>query len=168
MRIDRFLAEQLDKPSYAAGSLEELEEHFNKTTRRKYGMHLEHIYAHNEPNRALFNDPDHGFDEQAFNTERNKLGMVLLLKDSQNISSGNEVYKDKIDTYKKSNFIWNELLVGHLHGVDERKLPADLREEVIQPGESGTFPRGRIEARQRLVVNAIRRIWYENVDGTGS
>ena len=53
MRVDRYLAEQLDKPSYASGPLEDLEEHFNRTTRRRYGMHLEHIYANNEANMAL-------------------------------------------------------------------------------------------------------------------
>ncbi len=168
MRIDRYLADILDKPSYAAGSLEDLEEHFNKTTRRKYGMHLEHIYAHNESNMSLFTDGEHGFDEQAFNTDRNKLGMVLLLKDSQNISSSNEKYKDKIETYKKSNFIWNEMLAGHLHSVDERNLPEDLHVEVVLPDMNGVFLRDNVEKRQRYIYNAIKYIWYENVDGNGT
>ena len=40
--------------------------------------------------------------------------VVLLLKDKLNLSSNNEIYKDKQDTYAKSNLIWNELLVGHM------------------------------------------------------
>jgi hypothetical protein len=159
MRIDRYLSELLDKPSYAGGNLEDLEEHFNKTTRRRYGMHLEHIYAYNEPNMVLFRTEEGGFDEQAFKLVRNLLGVVLLLKDSQNISSGNEVYKDKIETYKKSNFIWNELLVGHLHGVDIRNLPDDLRVEKMDPDNTGAFPKDRVGRRQRLMFNAIKHIW---------
>jgi hypothetical protein len=163
MRIDRYLSQLLDKPSYAGGDLEELEEHFNKTTRRKYGMHLEHIYAYNEPNMALFTSEDHGFDEQQFSLARNLLGMVLLLKDKQNISSNNEIFRDKINTYGKSNFIWNELLAGHLHGVDERNIPKTLLTEAIQPDKSGAFPKEKIGLRQRLLFNAIKLIWCDLV-----
>ena len=116
MRIDRYLAQLLDKPSYAAGPLEELEERFNKTTRRKFGMHLEHIYAYNDQNKALFTGEDGIFDEQAFIRTRNLLGMVLLLKDRQNESSSNEEYQKKFERYKKSDLIWNDLMVGNLDG----------------------------------------------------
>jgi uncharacterized protein with ParB-like and HNH nuclease domain len=40
MRIDRYLAQLLDKPSYADESLEELEDRFNKNNLRRRGMHL--------------------------------------------------------------------------------------------------------------------------------
>lgn len=163
MRIDRFLAEALDKPSYAGGGLEELEEHFNKTSRRKYGMHLEHIYAYNKSNMAVFTDEGNKFDEQLFNTVRNRLGMVLLLKDRQNESSNNETYRKKIETYKKSNFIWNELMVGHLHDVDERKLPADLKVDCVFPDSTEAFPRDKVESRQRLFFNAIKHIWCDSI-----
>ena len=161
MRIDRYLSQLLDKPSYAGGKLEDLEEHFNKTTRRRYGMHLEHIYAYNEPNMALFRAEDGGFDEQAFKLVRNLFGMVLLLKDSQNLSSHNEIYKDKIDTYKKSNFIWNELLAGHLHAVDLRNLPDTLRVEKVDPDNIGAFPKDKVGRRQRFMFNAIKHIWCD-------
>jgi uncharacterized protein with ParB-like and HNH nuclease domain len=161
MRIDRYLSKLLDKPSYAGGDLQDLEEHFNKTTRRVHGMHLEHIYAYNEPNMALFRTKENAFDAQQFNLVRNLLGMVLLLKDSHNLSSGNEVYKDKIETYKKSNFIWNELLAGHLPGIDLRNLPDDLRVEKVEPDDAGAFPRGRIGERQKFMFNAIKHIWCD-------
>ncbi len=163
MRIDRYLSDLLDKPSYAGGDLKELEERFNKTTRRKYGMHLEHIYAYNDPNMALFTSDEHGFDEVQFTTTRNLLGMVLLLKDRQNISSGNEIYTDKIETYKKSNFIWNELLAGHLHGVDERDLPDHLRVTSVQPDPSGAFPKDQVGNRQRLIFHAIKHLWCDSI-----
>jgi hypothetical protein len=165
MRIDRYLSKVLDKPSYAGGNLEELEEHFNKTTRRRYGMHLEHIYAYNDPNKALFT-MDNQFDEQAFKIMRDLLGMVLLLKDSQNISSNNEIYKDKIDTYKKSNFIWNELLSGHVPGVDVRNLPEVFRIQEVKPDETGAFPIKDIANRQAAMFNAVKHIWCDTFDIT--
>ena len=161
MRIDRYLSQLLDKPSYAGGDLKELEEHFNKTTRRKHGMHLEHIYAYNEPNMALFTSDEHGFDDHQFTTTRNRLGMVLLLKDRQNLSSNNEIYADKLETYKKSNFIWNELLAGHLHGIDERNLPESLKAEPVQPVNTGAFPKDKTDERQRLLFNAIKHVWCD-------
>ena len=54
MRIDRYLARLLDKPSYADESLEELEDRFNKNNLRRHGMHLEHILTQHPKNRALF------------------------------------------------------------------------------------------------------------------
>jgi hypothetical protein len=163
MRIDRYLAYQLDKPSYASGSLDELEEHFNKTTRRKYGMHLEHIYAYNNSNKDLFKGENGIFDEQLFNTTRNLLGMVLLLKDRQNESSSNEIYKKKVDRYKKSNFIWNEMMVGHLDGVDVKKVPDEWFVERIDPDYNGAFPRSKVESRQRSIIAAIKTIWLDDV-----
>lgn len=163
MRIDRYLSQLIDKPSYAGGDLLELEDHFNKTTRKKYGLHLEHIYAFNESNKALFTDERGIFDEQAFNSTRNMLGMVLLLKDRQNESSNNESYRKKVDTYKQSNFIWNELMVGHLHGVDLRNIPSDFAVEVIDPDGSDAFPKDKIGSRQESVYAAIKQIWLNEI-----
>lgn len=83
--------------------------------------------------------------------------MVLLLKDRQNESSGNEPYNKKVDTYSKSNFIWNEMMVGHLHGVDARNLPS-WGVEKIAPDQTGAFPKEKIEARQESLFKAITQI----------
>jgi len=162
MRIDRYLSFLLDKPSYAGGSLEELEEHFNKTTRRKYGMHLEHIYAYNSSNKALFTGSNGIFDEQLFHAVRNRLGMVLLLKDRQNESSNNEPYSQKFSTYSGSNFIWNEMMVGALHKVDSRNLP-DWDIEVISTDPTGAFPFDKVDSRQKSLYKAIKQIWLDEV-----
>jgi uncharacterized protein with ParB-like and HNH nuclease domain len=164
MRIDRYLAKLLDKPSYAAGSLDDLEDHFNKTTRKKYGMHLEHIYAFNNSNKELFTDEKGLFDEQAFKTTRNLLGMVLLLKDRQNESSNNEDYSKKFKRYSTSNFIWNELLVGHLDSVDDRDIPPEWWIESIEPDYNGAFPKSKVESRQRSIFAAIKTIWLDDVN----
>jgi uncharacterized protein with ParB-like and HNH nuclease domain len=157
MRIDRYLANLLDKPSFAAEGLDELEDRFNKNNLRRYGMHLEHIYTQHDANRALFTINGH-FDESAFQQKRNLLGMVLLLKDKQNLSSNNEIYADKQKTYAQSNLIWNELLVGHLPSVDRQRLPAELQVEPIQP-DNNVFPLAAVDARQKVTFEAIKSIW---------
>ncbi len=147
----------LRKPSFAAEEPNELEDRFNKNNLRRYGMHLEHIFTQHDSNRALFTTNSH-FDESAFQQKRNLLGMVLLLKDKQNLSSNNEIYADKQQTYTQSNLIWNELLVGHLPNVDRQRLPVELRVEPVQP-ENQVFPLSAVDARQKVIFEAIKRIW---------
>lgn len=159
MRIDRHLSRLLDKPSYCDSALVDLFERFNKNNRKRHGIHLEHIYAYNKRNINLFTDENNVFDESKYNQVRNNLGMLLLLKDSQNISSNNDYYKKKVQDYKMSNFIWNELLVGHIHNVDTRHLPEDLRNIQIEPNEQGVFPLEMVESRQRAVFAMIKEIW---------
>jgi hypothetical protein len=84
--------------------------------------------------------------------------MVLLLKDKQNLSSNDEIYEDKRATYTKSNLIWNELLVGHLPSVDVRNLPMELQVPAVEP-EDGVFPLSAVDGRQRLIFEAVKRIW---------
>jgi hypothetical protein len=160
--IDRWLAELLDKPGYCSTVASDLEERFNRSSRKRYGMHLEHIYANNEANWAMFKDSETGaFDAALFDQVRNYLGMVLLLKDSQNISSGNDLYKDKFDDYAKSDIIWNELLVGHLPGVDFKHLPDAFQNAMIKSDAVGLFPREKVEQRQKLFFEAVKAIWSQ-------
>jgi len=162
MRIDKYLADVLDKPSYCKDTLADLEERFNKNNKKIYGMHLEHIYANNDKNKKLFTD-EHGiFDEAKFKTVRNKLGMVLLLKDKQNISSSNDYYILKVDDYKTSNLIWNELLVGHMDYVDRRNLPQHINFTTINPNADGVFPIDMLETRQKETFEMLKLIWGFN------
>ena len=158
MRIDRYLAKLLDKPSYVSADLEELEDRFNRNNNKRHGLHLEHIITQHKKNLVLFTTKG-AFDENAFRQTRNLLGMVLLLKDRQNLSSNDEIYVDKLDTYTKSNFIWNELLSGHLPKVDVKNLPAEFQIPKIAPSKSGVFPINKVEERQRAMFNAIKAIW---------
>lgn len=158
MRIDRHIAQCLDIPGYMSCSLEELEERFQ--TRRKYGLHLEHILAHNAENHQQFEDPETGLlDEEKFNRTRNLLGMVLLLKDRQNESSNNETYTKKVERYKTSNFLWNQLLVGHLDVVDYRNVPGSWAVKTILPTPENCFPEAEFKDRQKAVFALIEEIW---------
>jgi hypothetical protein len=85
--------------------------------------------------------------------------MVLLLKDSQNISSNNDYYDLKIDDYATSNIIWNELLVGHIDSVDQRNLPKNLNFTAISPNDEGVFPLDKVETRQRELVDVLKLFW---------
>lgn len=160
MRIDRWLSNLLDKPSYCSAPLTEIEERFNKTNRRRYGMHLEHIYAYNDINKALFTDPTTGlFDESVFEQTRNLMGVVLLLKDLQNLSSGNDTYLDKRNDYAMSDIIWNQLLAGHLPTVDLNALPPSFQNASITADVTGAFPKDKVDERQRLFFEALKTIW---------
>lgn len=163
MRIDRYLSKKLDMPSYMNESLEELETRFK--TGRKYGLHLEHIIAHNPENKLQFTDPETGvLDEDKFNRTRNLLGVVLLLKDRQNESSNNESYKKKFARYDKSDFLWNRLLVGHLDVVDQRGIPKEWAIEIAEPTAQNTFPLEKIDGRQKSIFEVIRAIWLNGGD----
>jgi uncharacterized protein with ParB-like and HNH nuclease domain len=165
MRIDRYLADTVHRPSYVSVDLKRLETLFNRSGRAMYGMHLEHIYTQHAKNKALFSK--HGvFDEAAFQVKRNLLGMVLLLKDKHNLSSNDDIYKDKLETYRSSGVVWNELLVGHVPEIDLRQLPPELVIKPIEPTHDdadetldGVFPPERVEDRQRAAFNLIRAIW---------
>lgn len=160
MRIDRWLSELLDKPSYCSEKFAEVEDRFNKSNRRRYGMHLEHMYAYNDANRALFKDPQTGlFDETVFEQTRNLMGMVLLLKDLQNLSSNNDIYRDKLEDYKMSDIIWNQVLSGHLPSVDAKTLPPEFQNAKVDSDANGAFPKDKVEQRQRLFFDAFKTIW---------
>lgn len=85
--------------------------------------------------------------------------MVLLLTDRLNLSSNNDVYEDKQETYAQSNLVWNELMVGHIADILARDLPADLRFPAVRPLNK-VFPvDDEVENRQKMVFAAIRHIW---------
>ena len=159
MRIDRQLAVDLDKPSYCKEPMKDVEDRFNKNNLKRYGMHLEHIYAFNDKNKKLFTNEEKIFDEAQFNTVRNKLGMVLLLKDKQNLSSSNDYYKLKMEDYATSNLIWNELLVGHIDSVDKKKLPVQITFTKVEPNADDIFPLDKVETRQRETFEMLKWIW---------
>jgi hypothetical protein len=152
------LSQLLDKPSYAGGSMEEIEERFNKNNLKRHGMHLEHILTQHAKNHALFTNEQGIFDEALFNQTRNYLGMVLLLTDKLNLSSSNEVYLDKVETYKHSDLIWNELLVGDVADLHMKNVPEDLKFQAVQ-AKNSVFPLDQVENRQKAIFAAIHHIW---------
>ncbi len=69
-------------------------------------------------------------------------------------------------SYKTSNFIWNELLVGHLPKVDVERLPEELQSEPVAPDGTGAFPKDKVDERQRLLFSVIKQIWCDSISSS--
>jgi hypothetical protein len=94
-RIEKFICEQTHQ------TMQNDVRYISTKTGYKTGYQIEHILSHNDTNRNYF------ASDEEFEDRRNLLGGLLLLKGADNISSGNEEYKDKLKTYS------NELVWGH-------------------------------------------------------
>jgi len=118
----------------------------------KNGFHIEHILSYNIENKELFND-----DDDLFERERNRLGGLLLLKGSDNISINNESYKKKLKSYANTLY-WNETL-----REDTYKSKLDFRRMInaynlnFRPIDE--FGPDELEERHKLLFDIIKIIW---------
>lgn len=116
------------------------------------GFHVEHILAENDQNKALFDD-----DLDKFQSERNRLGGLLLLKGKDNISSNNEEYEDKLKSYANTLY-WNETL-----RQDSYKSHLDFTNWIaasklnFRPLDK--FGPEELEERQKLLYEIVKQIW---------
>lgn len=121
-------------------------------TGTKTGFHIEHILSWNDENKTLFNG-----DEERFEQERNRLGGILLLKGRDNISSNNEPYKLKLESYANTLY-WNETL-----RADSYKSKLDLKELMkrhdLDLYALETFGPDELELRHKLLFHLIELIW---------
>jgi uncharacterized protein with ParB-like and HNH nuclease domain len=145
-RIDEFLAENMNlNPKHPIADLV-------TKTGAKTGFHVEHILSWNGENKQLFEG-----DEERFEQERNRLGGILLLKGKDNISSGNEPYSEKLESYSNTLY-WNETL-----RADSYKSKLDMKELRerhkldLKPFEQ--FGPKELEARHRLLFEITKIIW---------
>lgn len=123
-----------------------------KNTGSKNGFHIEHILSYNSENLKYFNH-----DEELFERERNRLGGLLLLKGSDNISSSNETYKKKLKSYANTLY-WNETLRedSYKSKLDFRKM-IDTHKLEFQPLDK--FGADELEKRHKLLYNMVKIIW---------
>ena len=116
------------------------------------GFHIEHILAENTENYVLFDN-----DEEKFRGERNRLGGLLLLKGKDNISSNNETYEKKLESYANTLY-WNETL-----RADSYKSHLDFTNWIntsklnFRPMDK--FGPEELEERQRLLFEIVKKIW---------
>ena len=115
-----------------------------------------HIMKKNE---VLFLDEDGEFDYIKFNRLRNQLGALLILKDQHNLSSGADIYADKMEIYGQSNIIWNEILVGQVPEIDLKKLPTSFNFTSHSSNEDGLLDLSAIESRQKELLKIIKYTW---------
>ena len=115
------------------------------------GFHVEHILAHNEENKKLFEN------EEIFEKERNRLGALLLLKGNVNQSSNNETYAEKLKTYSNTLY-WNETL-----REDNYKSKKDFEAMMIKFNLKfrpiNNFGPEEVEERQKLLFDIVKIIW---------
>lgn len=162
LRVDETLSKIMGRASLVTDSTIDLENLFNWSNRKSYELHLEHVYTHNERNEVLFLNEDGEFDYYLFEELRNRLGALLILKDQHNLSSGDDVYEDKMEIYGQSNIIWNEMLVGKIPQIDLRKLPFGFNFSVFRPNKDGLLDITAIETRQKELYELIKYTWSNN------
>lgn len=118
----------------------------------KNGFHIEHVLSYNDENYELFNN-----DEELFERERNRLGGLLLLKGSDNISSNNESYKKKLKSYANTLY-WNETL-----REDTYKSKLDFKRMInsynLNFRPMTEFGPDELEERHKLLFEIIKIVW---------
>jgi len=122
-------------------------------TGAKTGFHIEHILSHHDENLQYFEDDDE------FESYRNRLGALLLLRGRDNISSNNEIYKDKLKTYANTLY-WNETL-----REDFYKSKLDIRDFKnrynLDLKPYNIFDKNSVEDRHRLLFDILKIIWNQ-------
>lgn len=117
------------------------------------GFHIEHILANNSENLQLFKG-----DEEKFKSERNRLGGLLLLKGQDNISSNDESYSKKLESYANSLY-WNETL-----RQDSYKSKLDFTDMIskykLNFRAMESFGQEELEERHKLLYDMVSLIWH--------
>ncbi len=145
-RIEQFLAKETNMGmKHPVEDLVTRKGHVN-------GFHIEHILSHNDDNQQLFNG-----DIDLFEQERNRLGGLLLLKGLDNISSNNEIYAKKLQSYANTLY-WNETLRedSYKSKLDMKALKERYKLDLC-PYDS--FGPEELNARQKLLFEISSIIW---------
>lgn len=121
----------------------------------KTGYHIEHILSHNEENLLYFDSEDE------FESSRNQLGGLLLLKGADNISSSNEKYADKLKTYS-AGLVWGHSLCDDFYHVNNNLKDFNQYMQnqcglALNPID--TFNKSALEQRNRLLYEIVKLIW---------
>ena len=120
-----------------------------------YGYHIEHIFSDNDESKMNF------ANEEEFWDERNGIGALLLLKGRMNISSGNESYKEKLETYSNGT-IWAKTLCKTWYHANpdftdfNAWLKATTNKEFV-PYDS--FTKQSMKERCQLLYEFVKIIW---------
>jgi hypothetical protein len=159
-RVDRYLADILNNEQSFA---KQNKLHFitHSGTSPVNGFHIEHMFANNSEIMNQFLDNNGIFDEIAFNTQRNRLGALILLKGNENIRTSNWIYKKKFNSYAHSGFIWNRILTNSINQASLKSTnnPIVNNFKSYQPNIDGLLDKTAIDERQKLLFEIIKEIW---------
>ena len=119
--------------------------------------HIEHIITNNVENHKLFTN------EEEFYEQRNRLGGLLLLKGKDNISSGDELYKDKLHTYNVNGTLYSQTLLkdNYKSNVDFKNF---IKQENLNFKPYDDFEKEEIEERHQLLFELSKKIWDVDID----
>lgn len=130
-------------------------EYISTKTGAQTGYHIEHILSRNDQNKGYFTS------EEEFESKRNLLGGLLLLKGVDNISSGNEAYDDKLKTYS-AGLIWGHSLCSDFYHTN-KSMDAfnDKLLEACGHKIEGIdiFDANALEQRSLLLYNLVKIVW---------
>ena len=148
-RVEKFICDGIKQ------NMHDSVEYISTRTAHKTGYHIEHILSHNETNRSYFDS------DEEFESYRNQLGGLLLLKDANNIKSGNETYSDKLKTYS-AGLVWGHTLCEDYHHINK---DLDIFNQYLleQCGYKilpiNTFNKEALEKRNKLLFEIVQLIW---------
>lgn len=148
-RVEKFICCGLHQ------NMQDTVEYISTKTGYKTGYHIEHILSHNDINRNYFDS------DEEFEISRNQLGGLLLLKDADNISSGNEEYSDKLKTYS-AGLVWGHSLCDDYHHINTNleTFNNDLFAKCSNKIEPIiVFDKNALEQRNRLLYDIVKIIW---------
>ena len=119
------------------------------------GFHVEHIFSRNQESLSKF------ANEEEFENLRNRLGCLLILRGKDNISSGNELYHDKLKTYS-NGLEWGRTLVSDTYhanvNLNEFNNAFKLRHNVGFESIDN-FDKVALQQRSQLLYAIIKEIW---------
>lgn len=123
----------------------------------KTGYHIEHILSRNDENKEYFKSNDE------FESQRNRLGGLLLLYNKDNIISNNEKYfNGKRQTYN-TGLIWGRTLVDSFYHKANSRFQEFNREfqkqNNIQFRPVEKFNSEALEERSKLLYEIVKIIW---------
>ncbi len=147
-RVDHFIAENIHERPV------DIYRNLVKNTGSVNGYHIEHILADNEENKNIF-----GNDEDKFYKERNRLGALLILKASDNISSNNETYVNKLKTYSHGTIWATTLTEDFYHSNPDFSKFCDKYNLDFKPIK--VYDINAIEERQKLLFELVKLIWND-------
>ncbi len=151
-RIENFIAEGINP---AHNLTQDQYWDLVRNTGSRNGYHVEHILANNDENRLLF-----GNDEEYFQSERNRLGALLLLRGRDNISSGNEIYSKKLQTYDNADISnrWNRSLISSFYHTN-KDFQDFVQKYNLKFKPYSVFDAAAVEERQQLLFEMVKLIW---------
>jgi hypothetical protein len=143
-RIDHYISDNSDMPEFGTYYQLVIQSKGNDI------YHIEHIITNNEKNLDLF------VDEDEFNIQRNRLGGLLLLKGKNNISSGDELYHNKLKTYNVVGTYYARTLLDDMY---HKKVDFVNFNKQIGFRALNAFGKEEIEERHKILFKLSQMIW---------